>query len=175
MNKLGFSPGAVFSLAERKRRQLVAFLSKDSCSQISTNMKFPSIFRVNQPRRFQINPRHYDPVKEEIHQRTENIKRELEARGVLESEDREELDRRYSHGSSIRGAFTSGSPIKKQPSTVMQSAGMMRMIIFVLLVAGFGGYLYIGPDFFYYLLYLGAAVALLVSLFKLKPSKKKAT
>jgi hypothetical protein len=57
----------------------------------------------------------------------------------------------------------------------MQSAGMMRMIIFVLLVAGFGGYLYIGPDFFYYLLYLGAAVALLVSLFKLKPSKKKAT
>lgn len=136
-------------------------------------MKFPSIFRTNQPRRFQINPRHYDPVREEIDQRTESIKRELEARGVLESEQQLKGDRGYAHGSSIRGAFTSGSPIKKQPSSVIQSAGMMRMIIFVLLVGGFIGYLYLGPDFFYYLLYLGAAIALLLGLFKLKGKKSK--
>ncbi|MDN3687028.1 hypothetical protein [Cyclobacterium jeungdonense] len=134
-------------------------------------MKFPSIFRTNQPRRFQINPRHYDPVREEIDQRTQSIKRELEARGVLESEQKLKEDRGYRHGSSIRGAFTSGSPIKKQPSSVMQSAGLMRTIIFVLLVGGFGGYLYLGPDFFYYVLYLGVSVALLIGLFKLKPKK----
>ncbi len=55
----------------------------------------------------------------------------------------------------------------------MQSTGMMRMIIFVLLVGGFVGYLYLGPDFFYYVLYLGASVALLIGLFKLKPKKNK--
>ncbi len=137
-------------------------------------MKFPSIFRVNQPRRFQINPRHYDPVKEEINDRTERIRRELEAKGVLTPEERERaeaLENRY--GSSIRGAFTSGSPIKKQPSSVLESAGTMRLIIFFLLVGGFGGYLYLGPDVIYYILYLGAAVALLVGLFKLKPKRKK--
>ncbi|WP_439483581.1 hypothetical protein [Cyclobacterium plantarum] len=136
-------------------------------------MKFPSIFRVNQPRRFQINPRHYDPVKEEIQSRTEGIKRELEAKGVL-SPDENGLKQKlgYHHGSAIRGAFTSGSPIKKQPSGILQSAGLMRTIIFVLLVGGFGGYLYVGPDIIYYLLYLGSAVALLIGLFKLKPRKK---
>lgn len=95
----------------------------------------------------------------------------MEARGVLESEQKLNEDRGYRHGSSIRGAFTSGSPIKKEPSSVIQSAGLMRMIIFVLLVGGFGGYLYLGPDFFYYLLYLGVSVALLIGLFKLKPKK----
>ncbi|SHM52834.1 hypothetical protein SAMN04488057_10231 [Cyclobacterium lianum] len=136
-------------------------------------MKFPSIFRVNQPRRFQINPRHYDPVKEEIQNRTEDIRRDLEARGLLTPEEKE-LDRQlsYRHGSAIRGAFTQGSPIKKQPSGLLQSAGLMRTIIFVLLVGGFAGYLYLGPDILYYLLYLGVAIALLIGLFKLKPSKK---
>ncbi|MEX2511711.1 MAG: hypothetical protein WD398_02300 [Cyclobacteriaceae bacterium] len=137
-------------------------------------MKFPSIFRVNQPRRFQINPRHYDPVKEEIEGRTARIKKELESKGALtreEQEEEDEMNRRY--GSSIRGAFTSGSPIKKQPSSVLESAGLMRLLIFFLLIGGFGGYLYLGPDMIYYVLYLGAAVALLVGLFKLKRNRKK--
>ncbi|MEX0884793.1 MAG: hypothetical protein WDZ72_15105 [Cyclobacteriaceae bacterium] len=137
-------------------------------------MKFPSIFRVNQPRRFQINPRHYDPVKEEIESRTARIRKELESKGALTPEEQEkedELNRRY--GSSIRGAFTSGSPIKKQPSSVLESAGLMRILIFFLLVGGFGAYLYLGPDMIYYVLYLGAAAALLVGLFKLKRKRKK--
>ena len=40
-------------------------------------MKLPSIVRVSKPRRFDITPRHYDPIKEEIEQRTLAIKKEL--------------------------------------------------------------------------------------------------
>lgn len=136
-------------------------------------MKFPSIFRVNQPRRFQISPRHYDPVKEEISDRTERIRRELEEQGVLTPEKGQgkKLSSRY--GSSIRGAFTQGSPIKKQPSSIFQSAGLLRLIIFFFLIGGFGGYLYIGPEVFYYGLYLAVGVALLVGLFKLKSKRKR--
>ncbi|MFC4870252.1 hypothetical protein [Negadavirga shengliensis] len=136
-------------------------------------MKFPSIFRVNQPRRFQITPRHYDPVKEEIANRTERIRKELEEQGVLTPEDGENKGHTSRYGSTIRGAFTQGSPIKKQPSSIFQSAGLLRLIIFFFLIGGFGGYLYIGPDVIYYGLYLAVGVALLVGLFKLKPKRKK--
>lgn len=136
-------------------------------------MNFPSIFRVNRPSRFNISPRHYDPVKEEIKRRTENIKRDLERTGELSPEEEALLESRVSgRTSSIRGAFTSGSPIKKQPTKITESTGMIRMIIFVLLTAGFASYIYIGPDVIYYLLYLAVAAGLLFGLFKLKPRKK---
>ncbi|WP_209329639.1 hypothetical protein [Lunatimonas salinarum] len=129
-------------------------------------MKFPSIFKTNQPHRFQITPRHYDPVKEEIHQRTERIKRELQQEGVLDTE--EDDDTHYRGGSSIRGAFTKGSPIKQKPSSVFESTGMIRLIIMVVLIGGFAGYIYLGPDILYYFLYLGATVFALVALYRLK-------
>lgn len=135
-------------------------------------MKFPSIFRISQPQRFQITPRHYDPVKEEIHQRTERIRRELQQEGLLDSDEDNE-NPGYRSGSSIRGAFTKGSPIKKTPSSIFESAGIIRLIIMVLLIGGFGGYIYVGPDFLYYLLYLGMAIASFVALFKLKSVTKK--
>jgi hypothetical protein len=136
-------------------------------------MNFPSIFRVNRPSRFNISPRHYDPVKEEIKRRTENIKRDLERTGELSPEEEALLESRISgKTSSIRGAFTSGSPIKKQPTKITESTGMIRMIIFVLLTGGLASYIYIGPDVIYYILYLAAAAGLLFGLFKLKPRKK---
>ena len=47
--------------------------------------------------RFDVKPRYYDPVKEEIEQRTAKIKRELQAEGKLpmEDEDEETLRRDY--------------------------------------------------------------------------------
>lgn len=136
-------------------------------------MNFPSIFRINRPSRFNISPRHYDPVKEEIKNRTERIKKDLEIEGVLNPEEQKILERKISGGSSrIRGAFTGGSPIKKQPSTIMDNTGLIRMIIIVLLVGGFGGYIYLGPVVLYYLLYLVSGGALLLGLFKLKGRKR---
>ena len=39
-------------------------------------MRFPSLFRLPSHQRFNIEPRYYDPIKEEIEERTERIKRE---------------------------------------------------------------------------------------------------
>lgn len=128
-------------------------------------MKFPSIFRVSQPQRFDIKPRYYDPVKEEIEQRTSRIKKELQAEGILPMEDSEEGD---FHSSSIRGAFASGSQIRGRSSSPFNSAGLMRMVIFVLLVIALFGYIYLGPEALYTMAYLIGGLALLVVFFRIK-------
>ena len=110
-------------------------------------------------------------VKEQ--RKVEKSKRDLERTGELSPEEEALLESRISgKTSSIRGAFTSGSPIKKQPTKITESTGMIRMIIFVLLTGGLASYIYIGPDVIYYILYLAAAAGLLFGLFKLKPRKK---
>jgi len=43
-------------------------------------MKIPSLLRVPKNKRFNFQPRHYDPIKEEIEDRTERIKSELNDR-----------------------------------------------------------------------------------------------
>ncbi len=43
-------------------------------------MKFPSFIKVPRNKRFNIEPRYYDPIKEEIEERTMRIKQELEGK-----------------------------------------------------------------------------------------------
>lgn len=40
-------------------------------------MKFPSIVKIPNNKRFNFEPRYYDPIKEEIAERTERIRQEL--------------------------------------------------------------------------------------------------
>lgn len=40
-------------------------------------MKVPSIFRLPKYQRFEIQPRYYDPVKEDIEKRTDRIRKEI--------------------------------------------------------------------------------------------------
>jgi hypothetical protein len=136
-------------------------------------MKFPSIFRTAKPMRFDIKPRYYDPVKEEIAQRTAKIKRELQADGKLplENENSEALNRDY--GSSIRGAFTQGGPIKGRTSSIVSSAGMIRFVIFLVLLGAFFGYLYLGPDALYTMLYIFIGGALVYLFFRLKGKNRQ--
>lgn len=117
-------------------------------------MKFPSIFRTAKPMSFDIKPRYYDPVREEIEQRTARIKRNLQAEGVIKSD--EELTESFmnDYGSSIKGAFTQGGQIKGRQTTPVTSAGLLRFIIFLLLIGGLGGYIFYGPIVLYGLLYL---------------------
>ncbi|AGA77054.1 hypothetical protein [Echinicola vietnamensis] len=133
-------------------------------------MKFPSIFRTASPMRFDIKPRHYDPVKEEIEQRTARIKRELEAEGLLSNGKDQAIEDAYrsAEGSSIRGAFTQGSPIRNKPSALFSSAGMLRMIILLVLVGTITGYLYWGIEALYTLLYIGIGIAVVLFLIRLK-------
>lgn len=41
-------------------------------------MRFPSLFRLPKHQQFRIQPRYYDPVKEEIKERTERIKEQMD-------------------------------------------------------------------------------------------------
>ncbi|UJP66309.1 hypothetical protein [Mongoliitalea daihaiensis] len=136
-------------------------------------MKFPSIFRTAQPMRFDIKPRYYDPVKEEIDQRTAQIKRELQAEGALPIEDEDEENLKRNYGSSLRGAFSSGSQLKGRKTTSLHSAGLIRLVIFVLLIGGMFGYIYYGPEIFYSLLYAVVGIGMFTILLKIRRKRSQ--
>lgn len=123
--------------------------------------------------RFDIKPRYYDPVKEEIDQRTQKIKRELQADGALPMGDDNEDDILRDYGSSLRGAFTAGSQIKGRQSSPLTSAGLIRLVIFVVLIGALFGYVYYGPDAIYAMLYLMGGLALVVFFFRLRTNSKR--
>lgn len=135
-------------------------------------MKLPSIFRTATPTRFDIKPRYYDKVKEDIDHRTASVKRELEAKGVLHPDEygNDNLGQRY--GSSLRGAFSQGQ-IRQSSTGGFSSAGLLRLIIFVILIIGTFGYIYYGNAALYLILYLAGGVALLVIFYRLKDRMKK--
>ena len=61
-------------------------------------MRFPSLFRTPRHQKFHIEPRYYDPIKEEIAERTERI--------------RKEMDGEYKGGSAGRISFKRKKPRK---------------------------------------------------------------
>lgn len=95
-------------------------------------MKFPSIIKTPKYQRFNIEPRYYDPVKEEIEQRTSQIKKDLE----LEAQ-RTEGDFTGGSSSKLRGAF-------KTKRAKARGMNMTQAAIFVLLASGAFGYIYYG-------------------------------
>ena len=132
-------------------------------------MRLPSIVRVSKPRRFNITPRHYDPVKEEIEQRTLAIKKELEEKGILVANP-SETDFSAGYQSSIRGAFRAKSKVKS--SSFVGKPGLIRLIIFVLLLGGLAGYIYLGTEVLYYLVYLSLGIGMVIILKRLKSKQK---
>lgn len=135
-------------------------------------MKFPSVFRTAAPMRFDIKPRYYDPVKEEIEQRTAQIKKELEAQGLLDKSDGTSRDI-GSYGAGIRGSFAQHKGIKERGGANMfASTAMIRTFIFLLLLGSIFGYIYIGPVIFEYMAYVIALGAAIYFFFRLKPKKK---
>jgi hypothetical protein len=133
-------------------------------------MKFPSLVKIARPHRFNITPRYYDPIKDEIEQRTLAIKRQLEEEGVIRS-DRDPGEAIHTgYGSSIRGAFKPRS--SKGSSLLFEKTGLLRLFIFALLVGGLGGYLYLGSAIVYYLFYLMIVVGVFLGLKRLKRRRK---
>ncbi|NVJ84933.1 MAG: hypothetical protein HWE15_01430 [Algoriphagus sp.] len=135
-------------------------------------MKFPSIFRTASPSRFDIKPRYYDPVKEELEQRTSRIKKELEAEGKLGGEISED-DRLKHYETGIRGAFSQHQGIRPRGGSILASTAMLRTLIFLILVGGLAGYIYIGPVIFEYLLYIMVLIAGVYFFTKLKSKAKR--
>jgi hypothetical protein len=132
-------------------------------------MKFPSIFRTSAPMRFDIKPRYYDPVKEEIDQRTERIKRELESQGLITG-DSKPWD---SYGGNLKGSFAQHKGIKDRGSAnVFASTAMIRTFIFLILIGSVFGYIYIGPVIFEYMAYASLLIGAVYFFLRLRPKKK---
>ncbi len=92
-------------------------------------MRFPSFIRLPRNKRYEIKPRYYDPIKEEIEERTERIRRELQGESGHTPSGRISFERRA------------------QP---LPSAGMMQLVIAILLMSLIIGWLYVGNDILYY-------------------------
>ena len=132
-------------------------------------MKFPSIFRTAAPMRFDIKPRYYDPVREEIDQRTSRIKRELESQGLIKG-GADGLD---SYGGNLRGSFAQYRGIKERGSmNVFASTAMIRTFIFLILMGSVFGYVYLGPIIFEYLAYSSILIGAVYFFLRLRPKKK---
>ena len=99
-------------------------------------------FKTATYQRFKIEPRYYDPVKEDIQNRTERIKAEM---GISDKQ----IDIGYR--SQISGSFRKN--MKHTPKGGgAGSIATMRLVIFFILVMFMGGFVYVGTEIFYVLL-----------------------
>jgi len=99
-------------------------------------MKLPSIFRVPSHQRFEIQPRYYDPVKEDLEKRTNRIRRELksEKNGGNKAE-------------SIREAY-------KNRAKSNRSADLFQFLMIIIVGLSIGGYLMYGANVYFALFLL---------------------
>ena len=105
-------------------------------------IKLPSLTKKPKYQKFHIEPRYYDPVREDIENRTSRIKAEL---GMSDDAD---LDAGYA--SQISGSFRKN--LKHTQGGKVDQTSMIRLIVLIVLVAMVGGFVYIGSDIFYILL-----------------------
>jgi hypothetical protein len=105
-------------------------------------MKRPSLFKTPRHQRFNLTPRHYDPIKEELEARTARIKAELEheQKGLNTSDDLEDFDA----AAGIRGAFK-----QRSNRTKSKSVNGMQLVILALIVFGLAAYWYFGNSGLY--------------------------
>jgi hypothetical protein len=107
-------------------------------------MNIKGFFKTARYQRFHLEPRYYDPVKEDIQNRTSRIKAEM---GLTNGD----IDPGFR--SQIRGSFRKN--MKHTPSKAGGQAAMLRIIIFTVLVLLVGGFVYVGTEIFYvFLLYV---------------------
>jgi len=90
-------------------------------------MKFPSLIRLPRNKRFNFEPRYYDPIKEDIENRIAQIKNEL-------NQADDDLYR-----SGLVGAFN-----RNRESKVKAAPALLQLIIFTVLLGGSVGWLFYG-------------------------------
>jgi hypothetical protein len=122
-------------------------------------MKLPSIFRTASHARFEIKPRHYDPIKEDIEDRTSRIRQELIRDGQLSDAEIEEgVEKRRGLGTGIRGSFAHRG-MKPKKASMISTSSIIRTILFFCMIIGVFGYIYVGPEIFYYLVFGAIGIA----------------
>lgn len=97
-------------------------------------MRFPSLFRLPKHQQFVIKPRYYDPVKEEIKERTERIKERMDGQ----------------EGETLQPTkINFKRKTKPAPATSMIQLGIASLLGLMVL-----GWLQFGNEIFYYLLWV---------------------
>ncbi|MGB3466244.1 MAG: hypothetical protein WBA74_13280 [Cyclobacteriaceae bacterium] len=105
-------------------------------------MKVPSLVRLPKYKSFAYEPRHYDPIREEIKERTYRIKKELEAANKIDkTEDEKEFQRKYSSSISF-----------KRQESKSHKATLIQMAIAAILASLAVGWLFYGDRVLYSLL-----------------------
>ena len=111
-------------------------------------MKIPSLTKLPSHRRFHIEPRYYDPIKEDIEERTGRIEQEIRQLGTMGRSPR----------SSIEGAFA-------RRNDQARNTNILQFVIMAVLFTIIFGYIYYGEAVLY-LLILAAPIYFLVRLRK---------
>jgi Flp pilus assembly protein TadB len=133
-------------------------------------MKLPSIFKTASHQRFEIKPRYYDPIKEEIEARTAHIKMELEREGEIEQSSDSQSPRRP----MMKGSFTTFRSNKPREKAVFDSSTLLRTVLFLGMVLSAFGYIYIGPQVFTYMGFTAGGIAGFYYLLRFLKSRKNA-
>jgi Flp pilus assembly protein TadB len=109
-------------------------------------MKFPTLFtKIPKYKRFNYEPRWYDPKEEERNEREERIRQELKQQGEVETEkDIEELS---DHHSRIAGSFKSARRTASRQAD--PSSSILRLILTTFLVIWLIAFLHFGNVAFY--------------------------
>lgn len=97
-------------------------------------MKFPSIIRLPKHRTFNFSNRYFDPIKDELDERTERIKREI----AVEQKS----------GTDTGESFRASIKFERKQASV-RSASTLQLIIAAALACICFGWLYYGNDIFY--------------------------
>jgi hypothetical protein len=92
-------------------------------------MKIPSITKLPKYKRFEFQPRYYDPVKEEIAQKMKEAQMELEAEQNGEYEG---------HSKRMRAGFRKRSTIERQKTDFSQSFFVLCFSSFFILYYKYG-------------------------------------
>lgn len=101
-------------------------------------MKLPSLIRLPNSKKFNYEPRFYDPIKEEIAERTERIRREMEADAKISEEQRIKFRAEWQQ-------------VHDRRETEVKRSSISQLVLILLLASLFVGYIFYGNN----VLYLG--------------------
>lgn len=113
-------------------------------------MKFPSLVKLPKYKKFNFEPRYYDPVKEEIDMRAHKIKSEMEAQRRAGADDRALFKAELEQ-------------VLRRRETEDRNSTIMQVVFVLLFLLIFTGYLFYGNNVIYgalilipiYILYRG--------------------
>ena len=99
-------------------------------------MKLPSLIRLPNSKKFTYEPRFYDPIKEEIEERTERIRREMEAEASISSEQRAKFKAEWQQ-------------VHQRRESEVKSSNVSQLIFVLLFIITSVGYIFYGNNALY--------------------------